>query len=357
MLDGTVTAGICGVGAMGSLCARLLLEKGVVLVGAATRETHLGEDLGEAVGLGRELGVTVSGDPEEAFAETRPDIVVVATATYLEDVYEAVAACLRCGSSVITTAEELLYAWRTRPDLAAELDELARRHGVTVVGSGYNDYFWGGEVTQLAGCCQRIDLIEGVGQFDIDDYGPQVARNNHVGDSAAAFAAAFAGSGGRPAFFQVVADLICADLGLHLDEVRETIRPATEAVTVRCEALGIDVAPGDVTGKVTEVDAATAEGTRLHLELRERLYLDGETDLNRWVLHGTPDVVLENPAPATDVLTCATIVNRVPDVLNAPAGYVTVDRLPRLRYASRPLGASVDAAALAAKSAPRAAGA
>jgi hypothetical protein len=92
------------------------------------------------------------------------------------------------------------------------------------------------------------------------------------------------------------------------------------------------------------------EGTELHLELRERLYLEGETDLNRWVVHGTPTVALENPSPATDVLTCATIVNRVPDVLSAPAGYVTVDRLPRLRYIARSLRESVDAAALVAGS-------
>jgi hypothetical protein len=350
MADKPVTVGICGVGAMGSMCARLLLDKGAEAVGAVTRETHLGEDLGDAIGLGRRLGVTVFGDPVEAFGATHPDIVVVATSTYLEDVFDSIAACVQCGANVITTAEELLYSWRTQPRRTAELDELARQHGVTVVGSGYTDYFWGGEVTQLAGCCQRVDRLEGVGQFNIDDYGPQVARNNHVGDSVAEFAAAFSEASGPPAFFQTVADLICADLGLTIREVRENVRPATEAETVTCAALGLDVEPGGVTGKVTEVDVTTVEGTELHLELRERLYLEGETDLNRWVVHGTPTVALENPSPATDVLTCATIVNRVPDVLSAPAGYVTVDRLPRLRYIARSLRESVDAAALVAGS-------
>ena len=353
LADRPVTLGICGLGAMGSMCARLLLDKGAELVGAVTRETHLGEDLGDAIGLGRRLGVTVAGDVAEAFSGTRPDVVVVATSTYLEDVFDSIAACLRCGANVITTAEELLYSWRTQPRRTADLHELARRHGVTVLGSGYTDYFWGGEVTQLAGCCQRVDRIEGVGQFNIDDYGPQVARNNHVGDSVAEFAAAFAGSSGPPAFFQTVADLICADLGLTICEVRENVRPATEAETVTCTVLGLDVEPGGVTGKVTEVDVTTEEGTELHLELRERLYLEGETDMNRWVVHGVPTVVVENPSPATDVLTCATIVNRIPDVLNAPPGYVTVDQLPRLRYRVHPLHSSVDEAALAVRSTAR----
>ncbi len=351
MLDRQITAGIFGVGAMGSMCARLLLEKGVELVGAVTRVSHLGEDLGDAIGLGRPLGFPVVDTAAQAFGGAGPDIVVLATSTYLQDVFEQIAVCARRGANVITTAEELLYSWRTQPSRSADLDELARRHGVTVVGSGYNDYFWGGEVTQLAGCCQHVDRVEGVGQFNVDDYGPQVARNCHIGESVSEFGEAFAGTSGPPAYFQTVADLICADLALTICDVRESVRPATEPVTVYCAALGLNVKPGDVTGKVTEVDVTTEEGAELHLELRERLYVEGETDLNRWVLYGTPDIVLENPSPATDVLTCATIVNRVPDVLNASAGYVTVDRLPKLRYASRPLHFSVDPAALAAKSA------
>ena len=36
--------------------------------------------------------------------------------------------------------------------------------------------------------------------------------------------------------------------------------------------------------------------------------------------------------PATVELTCGTIVNRIPDVINAPAGFVTTSRMPVLKY-------------------------
>jgi hypothetical protein len=337
MAEGRVRAIMYGVGAMGQLCVRLMDEKGVRVVGGVTRGSHIGEDLGEVCGVGRRLGVAISNDPEAVLASSPADIALLSVATYLDDMAGHIERCVRHGVNVLTTAEELLYSWRTQPELTAEIDGLAREYGVTVVGSGYTDYFWGGEVTQLAGCCHRIDAIEGIGQFNIDDYGPQVAENNHVGQSVAEFAVAFSGGDGPPAFFQAVADLICADLGLTVTSVKETIRPATEDVDVPCAVLGITVRAGDVTGKVTEVDVETAQGTSLHLELRERLYRAGETDLNRWALHGYPDVVVENPSPATDVLTCAIMVNRIPDVIDAAPGYLTVNDLPKLRYRPLPL--------------------
>ncbi|MFC7765670.1 hypothetical protein [Leucobacter soli] len=39
----------------------------------------------------------------------------------------------------------------------------------------------------------------------------------------------------------------------------------------------------------------------------------------------------------THLTTCATLVNRVPQVLNAEPGYVTVAGLPRLQYMGGPI--------------------
>jgi 2,4-diaminopentanoate dehydrogenase len=326
---------VYGVGAMGTLCGRLMVEKGVELVGGVTHTAHLGEDLGDVCGVGR-LGVAVSDDADGVLAAARADVALVCVATFLPDMMDHLERCIRHGVNVITTAEEALYPWRTQPELTARLDSLAKEHGVSVLGSGYSDYYWGGEVMQLAGSCHRIERIEGVGRFNIDDYGVAVARNNHVGETVAEFEKAFR-EDTTPAFFQTVADLLCADLGLAVTSVRQSIRPSTEDIDIPCAVLGQTIKAGDVTGKVTVVDFATAEGVDLHIELQERLYREGETDLNRWVIEGEPSAVLENPSPATDVLTCATMVNRIPDVIAAAPGYVTVDQLPKLRYRAHPL--------------------
>ena len=130
-MERPVRALAVGVGAMGSLCARFMLQKGVEIVGAVTRATHLGEDLGDACGLGRPVGLTVGDDLARALRETKPDVAVVCVGTFVEDIYELLSGCLDAGVNVITTSEELLYSWRTQPVLTADLDERARRAGAT----------------------------------------------------------------------------------------------------------------------------------------------------------------------------------------------------------------------------------
>jgi 4-hydroxy-tetrahydrodipicolinate reductase len=88
------------------------------------------------------------------------------------------------------------------------------------------------------------------------------------------------------------------------------------------------VKAGDATGMAARVVTQTAEGITLETESIGKVYAPDEIDSNTWTIHGQPDVTLTVDRPATVELTCATIVNRIPQLLQAPAGYVTTDQLP-----------------------------
>src|ERR1700735_2252860 len=76
-----ITAVVYGVGAMNSIATRLMLEKGVDIVGAIARSSEkVGRDLGEVAGLGYETGVIVEDDPERVLSTRTADIAVIAIA-------------------------------------------------------------------------------------------------------------------------------------------------------------------------------------------------------------------------------------------------------------------------------------
>jgi hypothetical protein len=72
-----VRAIVYGVGAMGSIMARLMLDKGVEIVGAVGRSPEkVGRDLGDVAGLGSRTGVVVEPDARPAL-DRGADIAVV----------------------------------------------------------------------------------------------------------------------------------------------------------------------------------------------------------------------------------------------------------------------------------------
>ena len=220
---------------------------------------------------------------------------------------------------------------------SAQLDALAKQHGVTVTGSGHQDIFWVQMVTLLMGASHRIDTVHGRVSWNADEYGADVIKSKHVGKTVQEFQRAMASEAKPPTYGRNVLGATLATLGLTATRWTSTVTPVISDVPRASRSLGETFAPGTVIG-YSDVDTVeTLEGPTFTFEMAGYVYAEGETDKNEWRIEGEPNLELSNGAVPTSVTTCTQWVNRIPDVINAPPGLVTVDRLPLLQYRARPL--------------------
>jgi len=131
-----------GIGAIGSLIAKTVLnKKWLDVVGAVDiAPNKLGKDLGEVLEMDERIGISV-GKADEIIPKLKADIVIHSTSSYLTETYPQIAQCVNSRLNVISTCEELSFPYLKHPDLAEELDKLATKHGVAVLGTGINPGF------------------------------------------------------------------------------------------------------------------------------------------------------------------------------------------------------------------------
>lgn len=338
-----IRAIVYGVGSTGQDIAEYMLRSGIEIVGAIDADPDkVGSDLGEVVGLDRELNVEVSDDADAVLSETNADVAAVAVVTPMEDMYPHFARCLENGVNTITTSEEALYPWTTAPELTARLDRKARENGVTITGGGYQDVFWVNLVTMLTGASLEIETIRGMGRFDIDDYGPAVAEHYFVGSSEEEVREAIDAGEAPPSFFRMNLEAQVSGLGLGLEAVEQETEPVVADDAIECGALEETIPAGDVIGLRDVVEARTGAGIDFVGEEVAKVYGPDEVDVNEWTIEGTPEIQLRNDDVPTMVGTSTQVVNRIPDLIESDPGFVTVDQLPAPRYRHLSLEQYVD---------------
>jgi secondary-alkyl amine dehydrogenase [NAD(P)+] len=185
----------------------------------------------------------------------------------------------------------------------------------------------------------RIDTVTGRASWNVDDYGREVASDQRVDTTTEDFERWVAEADRPPSFGRNTLGALVEDLGVTVASVESGTRPDVARQPVTSTALGITVDAGRVIG-FTDIDTVrTHEGITLTFEMTGKLYMPGEADINEWAVTGEPELRLSNPAVPTQMTTCTQLVNRIPDVINAQPGFITIEKLPRPRYRTYPLGA------------------
>ena len=92
------------------------------------------------------------------------------------------------------------------------------------------------------------------------------------------------------------------------------------------------VKTGDATGMSAVVTTNTEEGIVIESECIGKVYSKEDFDKNEWTIYGEPNTTIVVSRPSTVELTCASVVNRIPDVIIAPAGYIPTCEMGELNY-------------------------
>lgn len=338
-----------GCGKMSAYTMRYVIESGAQIVGAIDINPDLiGQDISTVIG-GSETGIKITalGNAENLLLELKPDICIITTMSLLNDCKDALMLCASLGINAITTCEEAFYPMNSNPKLTKELDEMARRHSCTITGSGYQDAFWGNLITTLAGATHKITKIKGSSSYNVEDYGIALAKAHGAGLTLEQFATDVAASDDiteeerqmlidngefLPSYMWNVNGWLCDKLGLTVLSQSQKCVPQTHNEDIDSQTLKMTVKKGDATGMSAIVTTTTKEGITLETECIGKVYSKDDYDVNAWEVIGEPNTKLVIERPATVELTCATIVNRIPDVIKAEPGYVPTSRMGELKY-------------------------
>jgi 4-hydroxy-tetrahydrodipicolinate reductase len=333
---------------------RYAVEKGAEIVCAFGRSSHsIGKDIGEIAGLGK-TGVVVQ-DSKDAVAimkEKKPDACIITTASLMRDLRRPFMDCAESGVNAITLCEEAFYPWNSAHKTTSMLDALAKKYGVTLCGTGYQDVLWGNLISTLAGATHAIRKIAGRSSYNIEDYGIALAKAHGAGLSLAEFERQIAAADNisdeermalieqesfLPSYMWNSNGWLCAQLGLTVRQQTQKCVPQTHHEELRSETLKITIPAGHATGMSAVVTTITEEGIVIEGQCIGKVYAPGEFDQNVWTIQGEPDTEVIINRPATVELTCATIVNRIPDLIAAAPGFITSEKMPTNSFRARDL--------------------
>ena len=343
-----------GTGKMAVYTMRYVYEKGGEVVGAIdVNPDVIGKDIGEIMGQeAKNVKVVSLEDAEEMIKTVKPDIAIVTTMSLIADVKDALMLCAKLGVNAITTCEEAFYPQNSNPAVTKELDEMAKKTGCTITGSGYQDIYWGQLISSTAGSTHKITKIQGSSSYNVEDYGIALAKAHGAGLTLDEFDKQVASvdrisdeerqkvieSGNYlPSYMWNVNGWLCSKLGLTVENQTQKTVPQTYTEDLYSSTLGMTVKKGDATGMSAVVTTETKEGITLETQCIGKVYSKEDYDKNEWTIYGEPNTTIVVSRPSTVELTCASVVNRIPDVINSVPGYVTTEKFGELQYRTKPL--------------------
>jgi len=329
----TIKIAIWGFGAMGAGMGKLLLQKkGVEIVGVCDiHPNRIGKSVAEVLNVDQCKDVIINGDINEVLGSQKVDLCLLATDSYTNDAFSKMKLILEKKINVITTAEEMAYPKAKEPELAKEINRIAKENGVTVLGTGINPgMIMDLLVVCLTGCMETVDHIQAKRVNSLSPFGETVMEEQGVGITLEEFNKRVDKDelAGHVGFIESV-HMISDALGWKIDKFEQQMKPILTEVDRKSPhgfAKAGNLAGINMTGqcyidsqlKIDMIHPQQIEPEMVGIHTGDYITIKGTPEINMAI---TPEV-------EGGIGTIAMCVNMIPHVINANPGLKTMIDLP-----------------------------
>ena len=315
---------ICGVGPIGARIAEFIKDRSSLEITGAIdiAPDKAGRDLGEFIAAGKKTGVLIEKSAEKVLSRKKVDVLVLTTMSSLAKIKDPLLEILSYGVNVVSTCEELSYPWITAPATAREIDDAAKKNGVSVLSTGVNpgflmDFF----PLVMTGVCRDIEKITVERIQNAANRRIPFQQKVGIGITVEEFHKRVAAGTLRHVGLTESIHMISARMGWKIDKTSDTIEPviADEDITVN----GKLIKKGLVLG-VKQTGLGISNGREL-VTLRFKAAAGVSDSYDRIIIKGIPEIdsTIKNGVNG-DIATCAIITNAIPVVLRAAPGLRTM---------------------------------
>jgi hypothetical protein len=318
---------LVGLGPIGIEVGKAVLGRtNLELLGAADPAAQIaGKPLSQVLGNGPSTAVDATA--KGLYSRTKAgrhkqDVAVLCTGSRLQSVMPQIQEAVEAGLHVVSTCEELAYPQLRHAVLGHQIDKMAKKHGVGVLGTGVNPGLVMDRLAlAAAAACVRVDRVKVIRIVDAAKRRGPLRAKVGAGLTREEFMKGVEEKKLGHVGLSESAAIIAQGLGLPIEEITETIEP----VIAKKETDGI--ASGKVLGLHQIALVQAGDEARVVLDLTMAVGVSDASDTID--IEGDPPVHMRvDGGFHGDRATVGCVVNALPFIVGAPPGLHTVVTLP-----------------------------
>jgi 4-hydroxy-tetrahydrodipicolinate reductase len=265
---------IYGVGRYGQEMVRLAVQKGWRIVAAYNRAGRkVDQDIGRLAGLNYDYGVAVEDCDEADYSSLDADVGIVTLYDRLAENFPAYKRLLSAGLNVVCHGTESYFPQAADPELARELDELAKANGVTFTGTGVWDMSRIWSALLIAGNCGKIKSLHNSSITNLSSFTRDIMVWSGVGMSPDEFYEKVARQGSAySGLYKYAALLVLHALGYTVTNTKLRQEPIVLKEPFHCDTWGGEIPKGSCAGMSTVIEIETAEGVTATANYESRVF-------------------------------------------------------------------------------------